>query len=36
LFGYLKYGDTVKGSVTLNLPDSDMWVWTNAVIGEVQ
>jgi proton-coupled amino acid transporter len=24
LFGYLKYGDTVKGSVTLNLPDSDM------------
>jgi proton-coupled amino acid transporter len=24
LFGYLKYGDIVKGSVTLNLPDSEM------------
>lgn len=24
LFGYLKYGDAVEGSITLNLPDSDM------------
>lgn len=24
LFGYLKYGDIVKGSVTLNLPDSEI------------
>jgi proton-coupled amino acid transporter len=24
LFGYLKYGNFVKGSVTLNLPDSEM------------
>jgi proton-coupled amino acid transporter len=24
LFGYLKYGHSVKGSVTLNLPDSEM------------
>ncbi|KDR19825.1 proton-coupled amino acid transporter-like protein CG1139 [Zootermopsis nevadensis] len=24
LFGYLKYGDAVEGSITLNLPDSDI------------
>jgi hypothetical protein len=24
--GYLKYGDKVEGSLTLNLPQEDMWV----------
>lgn len=25
--GYLKYGDEVQGSLTLNLPQDDMWVY---------
>lgn len=25
-FGYVKYGEFAKGSVTLNLPEKDMWV----------
>lgn len=26
-FGYLRYGDGVEGSVTLNLPEQDMLVY---------
>lgn len=25
--GYLKYGDKVEGSLTLNLPQDEMWVY---------
>ena len=26
-FGYLQYGDKVLGSITLNLPPDEMWVF---------
>ena len=26
-FGYLKYGDAVAGSITLNLPVDELWVF---------